>query len=417
MPTHGKSAIVLVVDRFGAGYLGPYGNTWLDTPGLNRLASQSYVCEFAIVDTPRLDRVYRSYWQGVHAMTPGELVTATSLPARLASQQIDTSLLTDEPTVAELAGAADFARHNLLGGATADQAAEEVGQTSLARIFTTAAEVVGQMEAPYLLWIHARGMQAPWDAPLEMRRALAEEDDPVPPDFVRVPCWTLEEDYDPDDLLGIVHAYAGQVVLLDMLLDGLLRVVAESPLAEDTLLAFTSSRGFPLGEHQRVADPDDRLYGELLHVPWMLRCPDGRGTMRRSQSLVQPVDLFGTLADWFSVSLESEAAHSFSLLPRLDDESCPGRDRACAVGADQRAIRTRSWFLKTAPPTADDQTNSVELYAKPDDRWEKNEVSTLCPDVVEALQAALEEYEAAVRAGRLDEISPLPSHLTEGDRE
>ena len=36
-----RRAVVLVIDRLGAGYLGPFGNTWIDTPCFNQLASQS----------------------------------------------------------------------------------------------------------------------------------------------------------------------------------------------------------------------------------------------------------------------------------------------------------------------------------------------------------------------------------------
>ena len=31
--------------------------------------------------------------------------------------------------------------------------------------------------------------------------------------------------------------------------------------------AVTSPRGFPLGEHRRIGECDQALYGELLHVP------------------------------------------------------------------------------------------------------------------------------------------------------
>ena len=62
-----RSAVVVVVDRLGAGFLGPYGNTWLETPFWNEMADQSVLFEQAITDSPDLARIYRSYWQGVHA--------------------------------------------------------------------------------------------------------------------------------------------------------------------------------------------------------------------------------------------------------------------------------------------------------------------------------------------------------------
>jgi len=53
-----QNAIVLVIDRLGPGMMGPYGNTWLDTPHLNRLASESLLFEYALADSPALATVF-----------------------------------------------------------------------------------------------------------------------------------------------------------------------------------------------------------------------------------------------------------------------------------------------------------------------------------------------------------------------
>ena len=64
------NAVCLVIDRLHAGYVGAYGNTWIETPALDRLASQSLLLDQALVDSPDLERLYRSYWQGWHALVP-----------------------------------------------------------------------------------------------------------------------------------------------------------------------------------------------------------------------------------------------------------------------------------------------------------------------------------------------------------
>ena len=66
----GMNAICLVLDRLHAGYVGAYGNSWIETPALDRLASRSLVFDRALVDSPELERLYRSYWQGWHALCP-----------------------------------------------------------------------------------------------------------------------------------------------------------------------------------------------------------------------------------------------------------------------------------------------------------------------------------------------------------
>ena len=64
------NAICLVFDRLHAGYVGAYGNSWIETPSFDRLASQAFLFDRALIDSPELERLYRSYWQGWHALCP-----------------------------------------------------------------------------------------------------------------------------------------------------------------------------------------------------------------------------------------------------------------------------------------------------------------------------------------------------------
>jgi hypothetical protein len=55
-----------------------------------------------------------------------------------------------------------------------------------------------------------------------------------------------------------------------------------------------------------------------------------------------------------------------------------------------------------------------ELYVKPDDRWEVNNVTVRCLDVVECLQDALIQYDQAVQSGRTSDLPPLSDVLLRG---
>jgi len=83
-------------------------------------------------------------------------------------------------------------------------------------------------------------------------------------------------------------------------------------------------------------------------------------------------------------------------------------DVACSLGRQQRAIRTPAWFLRESQA---DESAQNELFAKPDDRWEANEVSSRCGDVVELLAAELNRFEAAAGKGSLSESPPLAELL------
>ena len=59
-----------------------------------------------------------------------------------------------------------------------------------------------------------------------------------------------------------------------------------------------------------------------------------------------------------------------------------------------------------------DPPRGTQFYAKPDDRWEANEVSNRCGDVTELLAVELDRFTAAARAARLSESPPLLAGLS-----
>ena len=406
------SAIVVVIDRLGAGFLGPYGNTWIDTPQFNRLASQSLLCETALADSPDLALAYRAWWTGRHALEPA-MDSRLTLPQAAGEAGLEVVLVTDDGQVSELPDAAHFAERVVLPSPQATQAADELEQTGLAKLFLAATERIRNTNGPALVWIHSRGMSGPWDAPLALRQQFADEDDPVAPDFVEPPRRFFERDADPDELLGYVHAYAGQVALVDVCLGLLLDAIDQSPLQGQALLAVTSPRGFPLGEHGRVGPLDEALYGELLHVPLLLRLPDGAGALARTRRLIQPCDLAATLSKWLELPPWSPSGFAASLLPLARGENLPPRELAVATGTAQRVVRSPAWLLHEA--VVDDEIYR-KLYTKPDDRWEANEVTSRCGDIAEQLAAAADQFRQAAAAGTLASLPPLPDALCDTRR-
>jgi arylsulfatase A-like enzyme len=394
------NAICLILDRLHAGYVGAYGNTWIETPELDRLASQSFLFDQCLVDSPQLGALYRSYWQGWPAMLGEPPGDRGAILGPLRERGIRTVLLTDETQVASHPLAEHFDELVGIDLPRTAKLARTMDRTHLARCFAQLIDVLHSSARPFFLWAHLTALGALWDAPLALRERYVEEDDPQPHQSVEVPCRLLPKDYHPDDLLGVTQAYAGQVSLLDACLGALLEFLEERSLGSSTLLALMSARGFPLGEQGRIGPCDDALYGPLVHVPFMLRWPDGRGAGVRTQSLVEPSDLWATLADYYQLADLPASPSGRSLLPLVADESLALRDRVCIAGpASERAIRTPAWYLREAA--------AAELYAKPDDRWEVNNVTDRCLEIAESLQAALRDYPQALRDGRARDLPPL----------
>ena len=397
-----KNIICLVVDRLHAGMLGAYGNSWSHSDHFDHLAAESILFDQAFIESPRTDRIYRAYWQGLHGAHSGQRGSGQSFPRILTNAGWHTALVTDEPELVRLGPAADFAEQLLIDAPQVDTAAANVSDTQLARLFMAVTEWLASPREPFCLWVHARGMSGPWDAPLELRNQFADPEDPTPPDFVEVPNRLLAEDYDPDELLGISHAYAGQTALLDSCLGALVDHLEQSGLAATTQLTVLSARGFPLGEHLRVGPCDEAMYNETIQIPWLMRFPDGLGKMVRSHALVEPSDLPGTLLDWLELDRGKLPAGAVSLLPIVRGQRESIRDCVYMASDGERAIRTPAWLLRQP------ENGPAELYAKPSDRWEVNEVAKLCDDVVAGLKRAVVELE---QAAEVRELPPLDENL------
>jgi arylsulfatase A-like enzyme len=409
MPT--RYAIVIAVDGLRASALGAYGNTWHPTPALDRLASESRVFDWMIVDSPQLAGFYRAAWFGLETPRDGvereltQLSDGPSLARRFESTGVQTALTTDDHWVAEQADQLGFSEVRGLEfpePATADAVAD----TELAQLFAIAADQIESWSVadaataapPRLLWIHSRGYHGAWDAPTELRQSLLDEEDPPALEFV-VPPARLETN-DHDEQLLHRSAYAAQTMVLDQCLGMLLETLEATGLADSTLIALVGCRGFALGEHGAVGSDVRELYSELTHVPLIVRLPGGAaGPPPRSSDLIQPPEIARLLMRWFEAAPEQPASRD--AITRDDAVAAGARGAVFSSGQDgELAVRTRSWSLRQAgeKASARAQTATVELFSKPDDRWEANEIADRCPDEAAAMLALAAEFRQSASA-------------------
>ena len=97
-----------------------------------------------------------------------------------------------------------------------------VEQTHFGRCFAEIIDWLESAQGSFLLWCHLGGLGTTWDAPLRFRQAYCEQGDPPPPEAADVPERMLPPQYDPDELLGVMQSYCGQVTLLDTCLGAVL---------------------------------------------------------------------------------------------------------------------------------------------------------------------------------------------------
>ena len=148
----------------------------------------------------------------------------------------------------------------------------------------------------------------------------------------------------------------------------------------------------------------------MLHVPWIIRRPDAVGAIERGHTFIQPPDLPATLLDWFGLAPQP-AITGTSLLPTIAGQDVPPQEVATATTANHWAVRTPAWHF-CRETTADPQP--PQLYAKPDDRWEVNDVADRCPEVVDELEELLEAVQNAAEEGNPNNLTPLADVLRVG---
>jgi arylsulfatase A-like enzyme len=187
-------------------------------------------------------------------------------------------------------------------------------------------------------------------------------------------------------------------MVLDACWTGVLEAARFAGTENEWLVLLLGARGYPLGEHRRIGGVDPRLYGEQLHVPWLMRFPEGRGRLARSSQLTSPLDLMPTLLEWIGGTADDESADfdGMSTLPLVATARPAWREALVASSrSGPRAIRTAEWCLRQE--AANDGHD--ELYVRPDDRWEFNDVAKLCPDLIERLAGTMHEILKRITAG------------------
>src|SRR5438093_8972073 len=104
----------------------------------------------------------------------------------------------------------------------------------------------------------------------------------------------------PEEQRQIRALYAGEASFVDDCLGRLFRALEELGYYEDSAILVMADHGHPLGDHGKFLKGADRLYSELLKVPFLVRLPGARVKGHR-KAIVQFHDVLPTLLDLISL--------------------------------------------------------------------------------------------------------------------
>ena len=257
-------------------------------------------------------------------------------------------------------------------------------QSGAARVFTQAVDVLREAggERPFALVVDCFDPHEPWDPP---RKYLNRYGDPryrgVEPGDVR---YTHASYLTAAERRRLPAVYAATVTMTDAWLGRLLDAFHASGRAQDTVLVLLSDHGILLGERGWTGKPAVELHPELIHVPFLLRDPQGRGAGAATPYFASPHDVGPTLLSIAGVPAP-RAMNGSDLSPLLRGAQ-PRRARPFWYGgyANHFYVRDDDWAM-----IAGGNDRGRMLFDLRADPGERRDVAARHRDVLDTLYRAV----------------------------
>jgi arylsulfatase A-like enzyme len=192
----------------------------------------------------------------------------------------------------------------------------------------------------------------------------------------------------PEEIRHVQGLYAGEAAFVDHCLGRLFGALRDLGYYEDSVIVLTADHGHPLADHGKFLKGGDRMYNELLKVPFMVRLPSGEGA-RRTRAVVQFHDVLPTLLDLLGMGNNSVAMQGRSFLPVLRGDADVHRE-VIITGyheAPDRCVRDGTWSYVQRPEEEPD-----ELYHLIEDPRERVNLIDQHPEQARRLARAFGSY-------------------------
>jgi arylsulfatase A-like enzyme len=397
----GWNILVVVADTLRIAFLGPYGNTWVKTPTLDRLARESALFERAHPECLPTIPTRRTLHSGRRAFpfrnfqpTPWDNISLPGWQPMSSSQG----------TVAEsLAGAGyhcgfvsdvphyfvpannftrGFHQWDFVRGTAEDRyrsaaavemkkveqryaapllrAAQHVANLSgfepdemafaTPRTFRSAIQFLDENRTnpkPFYLYTDTFHPHETWEAPAKYYQ-LYRDPKYKGKTHLTLPYNTLYQNPQLEEALVDVRAhYAGLITMVDHWLGKLLDKLKEIGKERDTLVLFVSDHGTNFGDNLEKATgkPAACLYPGTMDIPLMVRHPQGHGAGKRFREFVYTLDVPATVCA-ASGTAPKEGVDGKNLLALLEGGSFAPREYlTCRYSNCVWYTDERNWYF------------------------------------------------------------------------
>ncbi|MCL6431405.1 MAG: sulfatase-like hydrolase/transferase [Anaerolineae bacterium] len=216
-------------------------------------------------------------------------------------------------------------------------------------------------QQPIFLWVDSFDPHEPWTPPREFDRFT----DPGyrGKRLILPPGGPASAHFSDEEMAYIRGLYAGECAYVDHYIGVLLARLKQLGLYDSSLILLIADHGHPLADHGKFLKGGDRLYNELLKVPFMIRFPRGLYGGQRLDALASFHDVLPTLLDAIGLGNNLEALPGRSLLPLIRGEVSEVRP-AIISGyheAPDRVIRDKVWsYIRRPEGQPDELYNLIE---------------------------------------------------------
>ncbi len=348
------NVVFIMCDTFRRDFLGAYGNDWIKTPNLDRLAERSYVFDrFYMNSFPTVPNRWdilvgknNFTYSGWQPLSPDEITIGQVISARNGMSM----MIHDTPHIMQngFNYCRGFDGWLWIRGQENDRLAtapEEVefpcdpakmrnpdfivtqylrnvsqrrkeSDWFVAQTMTAACDWLEQNyeRDDFFLYIDTFDPHEPFDPP---RHYVDMYDPGYDGEEVIYPHYAPANYLSEDELYHVKALYAGKCTLVDRWIGRVLDKIEDLGLEENTAIIFTTDHGFMFGEHDLIGKDiiiDEFfetiwLYEEVAHIPLFIHMPE-QDEQKRVDALASSVDLMPTLMEMFGAIRSGKASGS-----------------------------------------------------------------------------------------------------------
>jgi len=238
-------------------------------------------------------------------------------------------------------------------------------------------------QPPLFMWIDSFDPHEPWTPPKEF-------DHFTDPNYrgkrlILPPGGPAANYFSAEQISYIRGLYAGECAYVDHYVGEFIQRLKRLGLYDDALIVLIADHGHPLADHGKFLKGGDRLYNELLKVPFTIHFPGGRYAGKRLDALASFHDVLPTLLDAVGLGNNLDALPGKSLMPVIRGQADGVRDVIISgyYGAPDRCIRDKTWSYIRRPEGEPD-----ELYNLAEDPAESHNLIDDYPQEAQRLASS-----------------------------